>query len=275
MRYWKIKDGIISLDRVLIMGILNATPDSFSDGGKYTDAHTAAKRAAEMVGMGADIIDIGGQSTRPGAQKISEKEEWERLRDVIAAVRQAVSVPISVDTFYPYVAIKAIEAGASIINDVTGFENEEMCAAAAQTGAGCVVMHCADITENADCIHSVGSFFERKAVKMEQMGIDRACLCFDPGIGFGKTREQEFELCARIGELRTGENPIMAALSRKRMIGACLAHDTRPDERDYGTTAAHAMAIESGADIIRVHNVEAAAQCIGVMSKLAAAKNSR
>lgn len=265
---WKAGSREISLDRVLVMGILNATPDSFSDGGLYTDAQKAAQRAAQMAAQGADIIDIGAQSTRPGSRPIDASEEWQRLESVLKAVIESVDIPISVDTFYPEVAARAVGYGASIINDITGFQSQQMRKIAAETGAGCVVMHSDDITQLPDYTVAVREFFEKRIDDLVREGVSREQICLDCGVGFGKTREQEIELTAHMNRLRAGDRPLLAAVSRKRMTAYCLPYDTSPDERDHATTAAHVFAILSGANILRVHNVSAAVQCIGVAEKL-------
>lgn len=270
---WRVADRELVFEKVLVMGIINATPDSFSDGGKYDKPLEAAKRAALMVSQGADVIDIGAQSTRPGAKAIDAQEEWRRLEPTLRAVVEAVDVPVSVDTFFPEVAKKAIECGASIINDVTGFSSPDMRALAAETNAGCIVTHCDDVSSRSDCVAAVRAFFEERMAQLENKGVASERLCFDCGIGFGKTRQQEIELVSRMDELRAGERPLLAAFSRKRMIAHCLPYDTEPRDRDHGTTAAHVFAILSGANILRVHNVEAAVQCAAVAEKFGCRRN--
>ena len=177
----------LPLTRTYVMGILNVTPDSFSDGGKYQSVQAAVSRAVEMAREGADIIDIGGQSTRPGYQAISQEEEWARIQEVIPAVGRAAGLPVSVDTFYPWVAQRALAAGASILNDVTGF-GEEMLQVAAGSDCGCAVMDPGSTGGNI-CAR-VRSFFLDRLEVAKAAGVSRERLCFDPGVGFGKTLEE-------------------------------------------------------------------------------------
>lgn len=255
------------------MGILNITPDSFSDGGLYLSADAALSRAAAMVKEGADIIDIGGQSTRPGHTPISPEEEWSRLEGILPRLCRDLSVPISVDTYYPFVAERALHCGAAIINDVTGFDSPEMRTLAAKSGCGCVVMHHDDITSLAapiadrtdsitncaDPIAAVRDFFERRVEECIAEGIAPEQIALDIGIGFGKTREQELELLKRCGECRVKGLPIFVGASRKRIIAWLMnAPDSAPKQRDAATHEAHAIAINAGANIIRVHDVAGA-----------------
>lgn len=250
------------------MGIINATPDSFSDGGLCLSAQNAAIEAEKMQILGADIIDIGAQSTRPGYEKISAQEEWARLCPVLAEIKKRVSLPVSVDTFCVETARKALENGASIINDVTGFSDPEMIFLAAETGAGCIVMHDRNIENEPDCIGAVRGFFEERFETLTRAGIKPENICFDPGMGFGKTRAQDTEIAANIGKTRVHGRPLLAALSRKRMIAECIPYATEPKDRDFGTAAAYALSIAAGADIIRIHNVEAGVQCAAVADRM-------
>ena len=178
------------LNRTYVMGILNVTPDSFSDGGKYFDPEKAVRHAVEMEAQGVDIVDIGGQSTRPGSVRISPEEEWARIENVVKSVAEKTNLAISIDTFYPEVAEKALKAGAHIINDVTGFA-PEMWRAVENTDCGCIVMHPGDPDDlngaGGDILERVRAFFEKKTAEAEQHGVNKNRLCFDPGIGFGKT----------------------------------------------------------------------------------------
>lgn len=243
------------------MGILNITPDSFSDGGLYLSAGAALHRAAAMVNDGADIIDIGGQSTRPGHTPISPEEEWSRLEGILPRLCRELSVPVSVDTYYPLVAERALHCGAAIINDVTGFDAPEMRALAAQSGCGCVIMHHDDITDCADPIAAVRDFFERRVEECAAAGIRPEQIALDIGIGFGKTREQELALLKACGECRVGNLPIFVGASRKRLIAWMMNQpDCPPEQRDAATHEAHAIAVRAGADIIRVHDAAGAAK---------------
>ena len=272
MNNWRIRNGLLSFPegRPLIMGILNVTPDSFSDGGLFcSSAEQSVERVHQLAAQGADIIDIGGQSTRPGHTAISAQQEWERLRPVFELLNAEKSTlpPISVDTYYPYVAQRASELGASIINDVTGFDNEEMRRLAAQTGCGCVVMHHADISGCEDPVAAVREFFERRVEECIDYGINPEQIVLDVGIGFGKTREQELELIKRCGECAVGGLPVFVGASRKRVTVWMMEREGIADasilpatDRDPMTHRLHRMAYDAGARIIRVHDAAGAAK---------------
>ena len=246
----------LPLTRTYVMGILNVTPDSFSDGGKYQSVQAAVSRAVEMAREGADIIDIGGQSTRPGYQVISQEEEWARIQEVIPAVVRAAGLPVSVDTFYPWVAQRALAAGASILNDVTGF-GPEMLQVAAGSDCGCVVMDPGSTGENI-CAR-VRSFFLDRLEAAKAAGVSRERLCFDPGVGFGKTLEENLTLLAHVERTRVEGCAFLMAASRKRVTGAFCGNPPF-EQRLPATLAAHTAAILGGADLVRVHDVKEAVQ---------------
>jgi len=244
---------MFSKNRTLVMGILNVTPDSFSDGGKFFDVSSAIKHAEEMIKDGADIIDIGGQSTRPGFTKISDTEELERIAPIVETLVKTVNIPISIDTFYPSVAEECAKLGATIINDTTGFTDSTMIAVAAKYKCGCIVMHNINI-EKADAVSSVREFFLDRINALKDAGIDDNKICLDPGIGFGKTNEQNLELISNFDEVCVPPYLMMIAASRKRVIGSCCNNPPFED-RLAGTIAAHTATILRGAGIIRVHDV--------------------
>ena len=246
----------LPLNRTYVMGILNVTPDSFSDGGRYLDPDAAVARALEMQAQGADIIDIGGQSTRPGYEAILPQEEWARISQVLPAVVQATGLPVSVDTFYPWVAQRALEAGASFLNDVKGF-GPEMLQVAAGSQCGCVVMDPG--TTGGDICVRVREFFLDRLQQARAMGIDPARLCFDPGIGFGKTMEENLELLAGVDRTKVEGCAFLMAASRKRVTGMVCGNPPF-EERLPATLAAHTAAVLGGADILRVHDVKEAVQ---------------
>ena len=246
----------LPLDRTYVMGILNVTPDSFSDGGKYLDPTAALERALEMKAEGADLIDVGGQSTRPGYTAISPEEEWERIRDVLPALVKKTGLPISVDTFYPWVAQRALEAGASILNDVTGF-GPEMLAVAAGSRCGCIVMDPG--TTGGDICARVRGFFLDWLEAAQRAGIARERLCFDPGVGFGKTVEENLDLIAHVERTKVEGCAFLMAASRKRVTGAFCGNPPF-EERLPATLAAHTASILGGADLVRVHDVKEAVQ---------------
>lgn len=259
MNWETAHDRTIFLDRIQVMGILNVTPDSFSDGGRYFTPEEAVAHAVEMAQQGADIIDIGAQSTRPGYSRLTPQEEWSRIKKVIPAVREAVDVPLSIDTFYPEVALKAVMAGVNIINDVTGFDNEEMRRAAKVTNAGLVVTHHDEIDPGLPVAESIRAFFEKRVDELEGCGIERDRICLDPGLGFGKNNEENVAAVANFETFCLDGCPMLIAASRKRFIGAACG-GARPEERDFGTTAVDTAACLSGARIVRVHNIPAAVQ---------------
>lgn len=268
MARWTTKNGLLSIpeDRPLIMGILNVTPDSFSDGGEYLDPDAAAARALELAAQGADIIDIGGQSTRPGHTPVSAATEWERLCPVLERLgRLSRGLVVSVDTYYPSVAEKSLEYGATIINDVTGFDSPEMRALAASTGCGCVVMHHDDITGCVDPVAVVRDFFVRRVEECIAAGIKPEQLVLDIGIGFGKTRQQELELTERCSECSVDGLPLLVGASRKRLTVWMMEREGEKnaallpvEARDSMTHRLHDMAYKAGAAIIRVHDAAGA-----------------
>lgn len=252
-------------ERAYVMGILNVTPDSFSDGGLFLFPEQAVRHALEIQEQGADIIDIGAQSTRPGHVTVSPEDELERLLPVLKALQGKLSVPVSVDTFYPKVAEVSLENGVSILNDVTGFDNPEMIAVAAKSDCGCIAMHHTG-PEDSDIITGIKSYFTHKIEEMSRAGISPERICLDPGVGFGKTHEENLQILANTARLRVGECAFLMAASRKRVIGAECGNPPF-HQRMAGTVAAHSIAIADGADIIRAHDVPEAVQS----TKIAAA----
>lgn len=241
--------------RTYVMGILNVTPDSFSDGGLFEDPQRAAERALELERAGADFVDIGGQSTRPGYEKITWEEEWGRLAPVLSRLQGKLSVPLSVDTFYPEVAFRALGLGADLINDVTGFE-KEMLDAVASFDCGCIVMYPGPGDNPLP-------FYQKKIKEASSFGICRERLCFDPGIGFGKTYEENLRLLGNFRAQRVEGCAMLIAASRKRVIGESCGNPPF-EERLAGTLAAHTLAVAGGADIVRVHDVREALQACRV-----------
>ena len=263
MREFKFNKKSLPLgERAYIMGILNVTPDSFSDGGRYNSLKTALLHTEEMLGQGADIIDVGAVSTRPFSEKVSEEEEWERLKEILPAIRREFpDAVISVDTVSPLIAEKSINAGADIINDVSGVFLSDMAEIIKKYGCGWVVMHggiCVRKTEDIAVFpegiaSDVNAFFGEMVKNAEAYGISRSALCLDPGLGFSKTNAQNRELLEGFGGLDNYGCALMCALSRKRFI----REGTDGSEGDIirATVRADSFAIENGADIIRVHDV--------------------
>lgn len=245
-----------------VMGILNVTPDSFSDGGKFLNPDTAVNAALKMEADGADIIDIGAQSTRPGATIISPDEEIKRLKPVLKSVTDKVKIPVSVDTFYSETAEFALKNGAKIINDVSGKFNEKIAELIKENNAGWIVMHNEKIENNA--VEEVKNFFENFLNTATCFGIKKEQLCFDVGIGFNKTVEQNLQLISDCGKTKIDNCPLMVAASRKSFIGR-IADIENPNDRLPGTVAAHTIAMMNGADIIRVHDIQEAVQAVKII----------
>ncbi len=250
-------------ERTYIMGILNVTPDSFSDGGRYNSLKAALRHTEEMLSEGADIIDVGAVSTRPFSEKVTENEEWTRLKDILPAIkREFPGAVVSVDTTSPLIAEKSILAGADIINDVSGVFLSDMAEIIKKYGCGWVVMHggislrkTEEITAFPDgIVNDVNTFFSDMLKRADDFGIPHSGICLDPGFGFSKTNEQNRELLGNFGKLQKADCALMCALSRKRFIRE-MAGD-REEDIIRLTVEADRFAIENGADIIRVHDVK-------------------
>ncbi len=236
-----------------VMGILNVTPDSFSDGGKWLEPEKAVAHALEMEEQGAEILDVGAQSTRPGFEPVAWEVEWDRLAPVLEALRGRLRIPLSVDTFYPQVAVKAAALGADIINDIRGLDMPGMAEAIAGTGCGCVIMH-HDPGYPHGVAADIRAFFEERIRLAEEAGIGKERICLDPGIGFGKEFEENLEALRDLKKMEVPGCAMLVGASRKRFIGRICGQEI-PSERLSGTLAAHTLAIAGGAHIIRVHDV--------------------
>ena len=239
--------------RGLLMGVLNVTPDSFSDGGCHATAEAAILHAEGMIGEGADIIDIGGESTRPGAAPLSAEEEQARILPVIEHLASRGDIILSVDTYRAETARLAVSAGVHIVNDVWGLQRDRgIAAVAAETGAGLVIMHTGrDREKLADVIADQQAFLARSLAIAAQAGVPQGQIVLDPGFGFAKTPDENLALMARFRELHAFGFPILAGTSRKRFIGAVTGRDG--DLRDWGTAASSAILRLAGAAILRVH----------------------
>ena len=259
----------------LVMGIVNVTPDSFSDGGKFFTPEVAISHASKLITQGADIIDIGGESTRPGAKLVSESEELKRVIPVIKKIRtDNPKILISIDTTKASVAKYAIEAGANIINDVSGlsFDNN-MTGIVESLNVPIVIMHMKGNPQNMqlnpkykDIVNEILDFFKIKIKIAIQSGINRSMIILDPGIGFGKTVEHNFELLSRLNEFNVLELPIMIGPSRKSFIGITL--DLPPEDRVEGTAAAVSAGVMNGASIVRVHDVKSMKRVVKIIEKI-------
>ncbi|HHV63730.1 MAG TPA: dihydropteroate synthase [Peptococcaceae bacterium] len=242
--------------RTLIMGILNVTPDSFSDGGRYLKPEKALEQAARLIREGADILDIGAESTRPGYAGITAEEEWARLEPVLKELLPRCPVPVSVDTQKAVVAEKALNYGAHIINDIWGLQRDPaMAGVIAASQAAVVLMHNKENTEYTDLLGEILAFLEQSVEKALKSGIKEDRIIIDPGIGFGKTPEQNLEVLSRLSELKSLPYPLLLGVSRKSVIGRTL--NLPVEERLEPTIALNALGIAAGADIIRVHDVAA------------------
>jgi dihydropteroate synthase len=257
--FWKLKERELKLgERTLLMGVLNVTPDSFSDGGKYQDPDRAFARAIEMEEQGADIIDAGAESTRPGSTPISAAEELRRLVPVMKRLRGRLSIPVSVDTYKAEVAERALEHGAEIINDPSGLTlDPQLAKTVVQHDAGLILNHMrgrpetwAKLPPLPDVMGTIIRDLEATVNRARSAGVDRSRIVLDPGLGFGKRKEQNSEILARLPELARLELPLMAGPSRK----AFLAQETESETR-FATAAAVTAAVLGGAHIVRVHDV--------------------
>ena len=261
---WKIRDYTFNWGkRTYLMGILNVTPDSFSDGGEFNNVETALAQAKDMIDNGVDIIDIGGESTRPNAAEVSAEEELDRVIRVIAKLRQESSIPISIDTTKAVVAEKAIAAGADIVNDISGATfDKKMLETVAELDVPIILMHIRgtpktmqSLTQYKDVVTEVANFLKIQTEKAIACGINKSKIIIDPGIGFAKTAEQSLELLQRLGELKALDLPVLVGVSRKSFMRPILNKDNAKD-RVWGTAAACYGAIARGADILRVHDVK-------------------
>ena len=258
----------------LIMGVLNVTPDSFSDGGAFLTVDQAVSHAIQMQDEGADIIDLGAESSRPGAQPIDEREELRRLMPVLEAVRQAVSLPLSVDTTKAAVARRAIQAGASIVNDITALRSDPtMAGLVAETGAAVVLMHMQGTPRTMQqaphyesVVDEICAFLRDRIQAALDAGIRASQIILDPGFGFGKLQEHNLRLLAEFDLFTRLGHPVLVGVSRKQFIGNLV--DRPVHERGYGTAGAIAVAVLKGAHILRVHDVRAMKDTASVVSAI-------
>lgn len=261
--------GLLELPVPSVMGILNVTPDSFSDGGRFVGPEIALRQALKMVEEGAAIIDIGGESTRPGAASVGEQEELDRVLPVVEAVRSATHVPISVDTSKPRVMREAVAVGASMINDVRALQVDGALAAAADLKVPVCLMHMRGEPRTmqaapryANVVAEVAAFLGERVDSCVAAGLDLGLIIVDPGFGFGKSHAHNVELLANLGQLHVRDRPLLAGISRKSTLGRLTGRDT--DERLPASVAAAVIAVMNGADIIRAHDVRATVDALKV-----------
>ena len=258
------------------MGIINVTTDSFSDGGLFSDHSRAIAHGLAMTDAGATIIDVGGESTRPGAEPVSEPDEMARVLPVIRALASKTQAAISIDTMKPTVARAAIEAGATIVNDVTGLRQEAMREVVRSTGCGAIAMHMQGTPKDMqiaphyeDVCAEIEKFFRQTLDACLASHIDPMCLAFDPGIGFGKTLAHNFSLLRNLGALRVADRPLVLGVSRKSFLGKALGSDALAD-RDWPTVALTAYGRAQGSNVVRVHDVAPNFQALRMMEALLA-----
>ena len=283
----KLRPGVLTLDkRTLVMGVLNLTPDSFSDGGKFFSLRRAVQHALAMERDGADIIDIGAESTRPGAEQISAEEELARLLPVLEALRGRLKIPVSVDTQRAAVAESALRAGAKIINDISGLRSDARLAeVVAKSGAQLILMHMRGTPRTMqkgpfarDVVQDVLRGLRKSIATARKFGVSRSQIVIDPGIGFGKSFSQNYELLAKLDQIAKLGYPIMIGTSRKGFLGATLAANGKPaplDKRIWGTAATVTASILNGANIVRVHDVAEMKQVATVADAVLAQSGSR
>jgi dihydropteroate synthase len=258
---WKLENRELKLDSTLVMGVLNVTPDSFSDGGRYFDRRKAVERAMEMVDEGADIIDVGGESTRPYSSEVGLEEEMKRVIPVIEEISSKLKIPISVDTRHHQVADEALRAGAEIVNDVSGLRDERMAEVVARHRAGTVIMHMLGDPgtmqhdpEYEDVVGDISLFLDARAREAKARGVDPRSVLLDPGIGFGKSLDHNLQIVVRLREFRCLGRGLLIGASRKSFIGKVLGQDV--GDRKEGSLAIASIAMMNGASVVRAHDVK-------------------
>jgi dihydropteroate synthase len=263
---WRCRDVAFDLtDRVLVMGILNVTPDSFSDGGRYLEPSAAIARGVELLEAGADLLDLGAESTRPGSEPVPAAEQWRRLEPVLRGLRAArPEATLSLDTRVADVAERGLALGAQVVNDVSALADPAMAAVVARAGAGLVLMHMRGTPENmqqdtnyGDVVAEVALYLQTRASAGRAAGVAEECIAFDPGIGFGKSAAGSIELLARLPQLRALGRPVLVGASRKSFLARLTGDEGPPTERVPASLAAAAIAAYEGAAILRVHDVAA------------------
>ncbi|MFZ5586050.1 MAG: dihydropteroate synthase [Thermodesulfobacteriota bacterium] len=276
----RLARGELALDRgTLVMGVVNVTPDSFSDGGRFLDQRAAVDQGLRLVAEGADLLDVGGESTRPGSQPTPAALEIDRVLPVIRELARRSGAPISIDTAKAEVAAAALEAGAVMINDVTALRGDaDMAGLAAKSGAGLVLMHMLGTPRTmqqnpryADVVAEVRDFLAGRATAAVAAGVDPECIVVDPGIGFGKTIEHNLELIRNLGALKALGHPVLLGASRKAFIGA-LTNRPDPLERLWGSVGVHVLGAALGADLVRVHDVAPLKEALAVADAVMAAR---
>ena len=272
-RVLRFRDGDFPLDRTAIMGIVNVTPDSFSDGGRFLDPSLAVEHAIRLADEGAEILDIGGESTRPGADPVPADEEWWRVEPVLKALRPKTDARISIDTYKPEIAAKAVALGVDMVNDITGLRDERMMRIVAREHVAVVVMHMKGEPKTMqraptyrDVVSEVYAFLDERTGAAVAAGIPRDAIAVDPGLGFGKGPDHNGEILRRLERFRALGFPILVGASRKSFLGGVGGS---PRERTEASLAAAVLAVQNGADLLRVHDVVATAKAIRVADAVA------
>lgn len=268
-RRWKVAGRELSLHRPLIIGVVNVTPDSFSDGGRFFGGAAAIAHGERLMAEGADLVDVGGESTRPGAEPVNEEEELRRVMPVISTLAEAGAL-VSIDTAKPSVAKAALAAGAVVVNDVTGGSDPEMARVVAAARAGVILMHMQGTPRTMqinpayrDVVGEVAVFLSQRAELAEESGVDHDAIAVDPGIGFGKSLDHNLTLLRDLSAFTRLGYPVAVGTSRKAFLGS-VTGVTEPIDRDLATAVSSALAVERGADLIRVHNVSACKEAVAV-----------
>jgi dihydropteroate synthase len=273
---WRCRDReIVCGERTLLMGIVNVTPDSFSDGGAFLDTDSAVDQGVRLADEGADLLDVGGESTRPGAEEVPVGEELDRVVPVVERLVKEVDVPVGVDTRKPAVARSALDAGAAIVNDVTAGADPEMFAVARDDGAGLVLMHMRGDPKTMqedprydDVVTQVRDYLASRIGSAVAAGVPRAQLCVDPGIGFGKNLEHNLAILRSLASFRELRTPVLVGASRKRFIGQLTGVED-PADRIEGTAGAVAWCAAQGVDLVRVHDVWQMRRVVNVVDAIA------
>ncbi len=270
----RFPSGDVALDRTLVMGVLNVTPDSFSDGGKFFQPEVAIEHGVEMAKEGANIIDVGGESTRPGSDSVPPDEELKRVRPVVEELLHRIDVPISIDTRRPNVAREMVELGAQMVNDVSGLRDEEMVSTVADLNVPVVIMHMLgtpktmqEKPEYKDVMGEICAYLRGQVENAVKGGIRKENIIVDPGIGFGKTLAHNLEIIRRLGEMKSLGFPILIGTSRKSFIGRIL--DADETQRMEGSLATMVASILNGANIVRVHDVEESVRAVRIADAVA------
>jgi len=259
-KVWRHRAGELVLDRTRIMGVLNVTPDSFSDGGLFSEPEAAVRHGFEMADQGADLLDIGGESTRPGSDPVPAEEEWRRVGPVIEALARKVDTPLSIDTMKPEVAEKAVGAGAVIVNDVSGMRDPAMVRFVASARVGVVAMHMLGNPKTMqehphyeDAVREVRAYLADRIAALQAAGVPSEAIAIDPGVGFGKELEHNLALLRHLDQLAALGHPVVVGVSRKSFIAKLGAGE--PGERLPGSLAAATLAVAKGAHVVRAHDV--------------------